>query len=195
MGQTRIDELLLRIRACRVCEKHLPLGVRPILTASSKSKIIVIGQAPGRVVHETGIPWNDKSGENLRAWMGVDRDTFYDANKIALIPMGFCYPGRGASGDLPPRKECAPLWHPGLMELLTQVELILLVGQYAQVRYLGADAGPSLTETVRNFHSYLPRYLPLPHPSPRNNIWKAKNRWFEGDVLPTLKARVQEVLG
>lgn len=189
-----MDELLREIRSCRVCEKFLPLGPRPILAASSKSRIVVIAQAPGRIVHETGVPWNDKSGDNLRKWMGVDRSTFYDPEKFALMPMGFCYPGRGKSGDLPPRPECAPLWHVRLLNLMTDVRLVLLIGQYAQKYYLREKAKSTLTETIHHFEEYLPNYFPLPHPSPRNNIWQAKNRWFAEKILPELKIRVKAAL-
>ena len=189
-----MDELLCEIRNCRVCEKFLPLGPKPIIAASSESRIVVVGQAPGRIVHETGVPWNDKSGDNLRAWMGVDRLTFYDPEKFALMPMGFCYPGRGKSGDLPPRPECAPLWHGRLLDKMEDVRLVLLVGWYAQRYYLRDTAKTTLTEIIRHFDSYLPDYFPLPHPSPRNNIWQAKNRWFAENVLPELKIRVKAAL-
>lgn len=189
-----MDNLLCEIRNCKVCEKFLPLGAKPIIAASSKSRIVVIGQAPGRIVHETGIPWNDKSGDNLRAWMGVDRTTFYNPDKFALMPMGFCYPGRGKSGDLPPRPECAPLWHQPLLDMMHDVKLVLVIGQYAQQYYLRDKAQRTLTETVHHFETYLPHYFPLPHPSPRNNIWQAKNPWFAEKVLPELKRRVQAAL-
>ncbi|UAY50871.1 uracil-DNA glycosylase family protein [Ferruginibacter albus] len=175
-----------------MCEKHIE--VNPIISASKKSKIIIIGQAPGRLVHKTGIPWNDKSGDNLRKWLGVDKDSFYNADLFALIPMGFCYPGKGRSGDLPPRPECAPLWHNKLFSFIKDAQLVLLVGQYAQNYYLKDRAKPTLTETVRNFKTYLPYYLPLPHPSPRNNIWQAKNKWFEKELLPTLQKEVKAIV-
>lgn len=189
-----MDKLLQDIAACRLCELYLPLGANAVVSASAESKIVVIGQAPGRIVHQTHIPWNDKSGDNLRRWMGVDNETFYDPKKIALIPMGFCYPGRGKSGDLPPRPECAPLWHPKLFELMTNVKLTLLVGQYAQKHYLGSRAKNTLTDTVKHYYSYLPSYFPLPHPSPRNNIWQAKNKWFAEEVLPELKTQINLIL-
>ena len=189
-----MENLLKQIKACKVCEQHLESGVNPVVTASINSKIIIVGQAPGRIVHKTSIPWNDKSGDNLRAWMGIDRETFYDTEKIALIPMGFCYPGTGKSGDLPPRKECAPLWHSKLIELIPHAKLILLVGQYAQNHYLGDGVQPTLTETVQIYQRYLPQYFPLPHPSPRNNIWQAKNIWFQAEVLPELRKRVKKLL-
>ncbi len=189
-----MKRLLTQIRNCRECEKHLDLGANPIIAASSKSKIIIIGQAPGRIVHTTGIPWNDKSGDNLRAWMEMDKQTFYNEDLIALMPMGFCYPGAGKSGDLPPRTECAPLWHDRLLMLMSNVKLVLLIGQYAQDYYLGSKAKGSLTETVQSFKDYLPKYFPLPHPSPRNNIWQAKNKWFGIKVLPELKRKIKNIL-
>ncbi len=189
-----MHHLLQEIRQCHVCEKHLPHGVNPVLAASPLSKIALIGQAPGRVVHNTSVPWDDKSGDNLRNWLGIDKSKFYDADLIALIPMGFCYPGTGKSGDLPPRPECAPLWHNKLWAFMPNVELVLLIGQYAQNYYLGNTAKATLTETVENFQTYLPKYFPLPHPSPRNNIWQAKNAWFGTDVLPELKRQVQAIV-
>jgi uracil-DNA glycosylase len=187
-------KLLEQIRNCKECERHLEFGCNPIIAATPKSKIIIIGQAPGRIVHDTGIPWNDKSGDALRDWLGIDQPTFYDASIIALIPMGFCYPGTGKNGDLAPRTECAPLWHGKLLKLMKHSKLILLVGQYAQDYYLGNMAKRTLTETVHQFKAYLPQYFPLPHPSPRNNIWQAKNKWFKRDVLPELKVKIQEIL-
>lgn len=189
-----MDALLKEIRDCRVCEAFLPLGPNPVLSAHSNSKIVLIGQAPGLKVHKTGIPWDDKSGENLRSWMGVDANIFYNPKQIALIPMGFCYPGKGKSGDLPPRKECAPLWHNKLLEQMKHVQLTILVGQYAHGYYLGKSAERTLTETVRNFENYLPNFFVLPHPSPRNNIWLAKNPWFKNEVLPELKLCVANIL-
>ncbi len=164
----------------------MKLGVRPVVSAHPESKIVIIGQAPGIVVHRTGTPWDDKSGDNLRNWLGVDKDTFYNPKKIALIPMGFCYPGKGKSGDLPPRKECAPLWHDALWEQMNQVQLTILVGKYAQDYYLKTPR-KTLTERVKNYKDYLPDFFVLPHPSPRNNIWQARNRWFGEEVVPELK--------
>ena len=189
-----MEPLLTQIRHCTVCAAHLPHGCRPVMDAHPDSRLVIVGQAPGRRVHESGVPWDDPSGDNLRAWLEVDRDTFYDPKKIALIPMGFCYPGTGRSGDLPPRKECAPLWHPPLFEAMRSVELILLVGQYAQGYYLGPEVKKNLTETVRNFRSYLPKYFPLPHSSPRNNIWQKKNPWFKEELLPNLRGRLRSLL-
>ena len=189
-----MDQLLLEIKNCKECKPYLKDGVHPIIAASSKSKLVIIGQAPGRVVHHTGIPWNDKSGDNLRNWLGIDKPTFYDTDIIALMPMGFCYPGSGKTGDLPPRPECAPLWHNKLLTLMPDAKLILLIGQYAQAYYLGNTIKSSLTETVHHYKSYLPKYFPLPHPSPRNNIWQAKNEWFAQDVLPELKKQINHIL-
>jgi len=186
--------MLSKISGCTVCVPHLELGPRPVLSAHKESRIIIIGQAPGTVVHKSGVPWEDKSGDNLRNWMDVNKETFYDPKKIALIPMGFCYPGKGKSGDLPPRKECAPLWHPSLLEQMTEVKLILLVGKYAQDYYLKEQAKKNLTETVRNYKEYLPNYFALPHPSPRNNIWQAKNDWFKLEVIPKLQEVIKETL-
>jgi uracil-DNA glycosylase len=189
-----MKNLLHEIANCRVCESFLELGSRPIVTASESSRIVIVGQAPGLAVHQSGIPWDDPSGDNLRKWMQVDKTTFYNPEKIALIPMGFCYPGNGKSGDLPPRKECAPLWHKKLFDKMHHVKLIILVGKFAQAWYLDGRLKKNLTETVRNFNDYLPRYFVLPHPSPRNNIWQAKNEWFRKTVLPELQKNVQEAL-
>jgi uracil-DNA glycosylase len=189
-----MKQLLQQVKNCTVCAAHLKDGANPIIAAAPKSKIIIIGQAPGRIVHNTGIPWNDKSGDNLRNWLGIDKAVFYNTNLIALMPMGFCYPGTGSSGDLPPRPECAPLWHAKLLQKMKGAELTLLIGQYAQNYYLGKNAKDNLTETVRNFKNYLPLYLPLPHPSPRNNIWQAKNDWFGKEVLPELRKRVSAII-
>lgn len=184
-----MERLLEQIRQCRVCEQHLPLGPRPVVQASSQSRILIIGQAPGTKVHETGIPWNDPSGDELRRWLNMGRDLFYNPAIIAIVPMGFCYPGRGRSGDLPPRPECAPLWHAPLLALMPNIELTLLIGQYAQNYYL-KDKPKTLTETVRKRHHFLPKYFPLPHPSPRNRYWRMQNPWFETDVIPELRERV-----
>jgi len=187
-----MHDLLSQIRNCTLCAPYLADGPNPIVQASRQSKIVVVGQAPGRIVHASGIPWDDKSGDNLRKWMGVEKADFYNAEKIALVPMGFCYPGTSKSGDLPPRPECAPLWHSKLMDSMPYAVLILLVGQYAQGYYLKAKS--DLTSTVRNFEEHLPTYFPLPHPSPRNNIWLAKNPWFGEEVLPRLKSVVKDLL-
>lgn len=189
-----MQPLLQQIRKCTICEPHLELGVRPVLSADVQSKILIIGQAPGLAVHQTGIPWDDKSGKNLRNWMDVDNDTFYDPTIFGIIPMGFCYPGKGKSGDLPPRKECAQQWHQAIWNQLPNVRLTLLIGKYAQDYYLPKTKKRNLTETVKNFRDYLPHFFVLPHPSPRNNIWQAKNKWFKIDVLPALKDQIQQII-
>lgn len=187
-------ELLKEIRSCTVCAPYLEHGPRPVLTAHAESRIVVVGQAPGMAVHRSGIPWDDKSGENLRTWMGISSDDFYDERKVALVPTGFCYPGKGKSGDLPPRKECAPLWHRKVFDDMTNVRLTMLVGSYAQGYYLGDNKKKTLTETVRSYREYLPEYFVLPHPSPRNNIWRAKNPWFDEEVIPALQQAVAREL-
>jgi len=163
-----LETLLAAVRACRACEAYLPLSPRPVLRAGSTARILVVGQAPGIRVHTTGIPWNDPSGERLRAWMGVDRHVFYDESRIAIIPMGYCYPGRGNGGDMPPRRECATLWLDQLLARLPRIELTLLIGQHAQRHFLGSRRKSSLAATVRAWPEYAPHYVPLPHPSPRN---------------------------
>ncbi len=189
-----LADLLQEIKSCRVCEDKLPLGCRPVLSAHSKSKILVVGQAPGIRVHNSGIPWNDPSGVNLRKWLDVSDDLFYSPQFFAIVPMGFCYPGTGKNGDLPPRKECAPLWHEPLRNGLPNIKLTLLIGQYAQKHYLRKSCKKNLTETVRNYKEYLPDFFVLPHPSPRNNIWQKKNPWFKEEVLPNLKQRVSNLV-
>lgn len=189
-----MDRLLSEISACTVCTAHLPLIPRPVVSASPTSKILIIGQAPGTKVHASGIPWNDASGKRLREWMGVDSETFYNTSNIAIVPMGFCYPRKGSSGDLPPRPECAPLWHQLLLHQMKEIQLTLLIGQYAQRYYLKDQAESTLTETVRNFEHYLPEFKPLPHPSPRNNIWLKKNLWFEANLIPILISKVASSL-
>lgn len=190
-----LDALLRDVRACRICEGVLPLGPRPVLRASVTARILVVGQAPGTRVHETGVPWNDPSGDRLRAWMDVDRETFYDEARIAIVPMGYCYPGRNArGGDLPPRPECAQHWLPRLLALLPHIEFTVLAGQYAQRHYLGERAKGPLSETVRRWREFFPRYLPVPHPSPRNTNWLKNNPWFEKEVVPSLRKRVRELL-
>ena len=168
-------------------------GVNPVISVSEKSRIIIIGQAPGSVVHRTGIPWDDKSGDRLRSWLGVSKEAFYNEDLFALIPMAFCYPGKGKSGDLPPRPECAPQWHDLVLNQIEKKELIILIGTYAQQYYLKKLVKKNLTTTVKNFADYLPNYLPLPHPSPRNNIWLKKNEWFEAAVIPELKNRIKMI--
>lgn len=189
-----MENLLSQIKNCQLCKAHLVHGVNPVVTASNNSKILIVGQAPGRVVHETGIPWNDRSGDTLRKWLEVDRDTFYDTNLFAIMPMGFCFPGAAKTGDLPPRKECAPLWHQQLLDQMPNLELTILIGLYAQKYYLGKNALKNLTENVNHFESFLPEYFPLPHPSGRNNIWLAKHPWFPQVVLPELQQRVKKII-
>lgn len=191
---TKIDKLLKEIRACRVCEAHLPLGPQPVLRASASARILIAGQAPGRRVHETGIPWNDPSGDRLRVWLGMTREQFYDDKRIAIVPSGFCFPGSGPRGDAPPRPECAPLWHPQLAELMPHIRVRLLIGRYAQAYYLARRCKKSLRETVLAYRDYLPIDFPLPHPSPRNRMWLKQNPWFESDIVPLLRAQVAAAL-
>ncbi len=188
-----MDKLLQEIRSCTICAEFLPEGPNPIVAGTEQSSLLIIGQAPGRRVHESGIPWNDPSGDQLRDWLDMDKRTFYDANQVALMPMGFCYPGTGKSGDLPPRPECAPNWHLKLLEALKGVKLTLLVGQYAQKYYLQNRFKTNLTETVRSYLDFTPKFLPLPHPSPRNRIWMKRNEWFGKEVLPYLKEKVKQL--
>lgn len=195
MKTDRLDNLLTEIRACRICEKHLLLGPRPVVQASATSRLLIVSQAPGRKVHDSGVPFNDVSGERLREWMGIDKATFYDPGRVAIVPMGFCFPGSGKSGDLPPRPECAPTWHPRLLPLLTQVQLTLAIGQYAQTGLLGSTRAATLTDTVRDWRTHLANgVLPLPHPSPRNRPWVIHNPWFESELLPVLRQRVHAAL-
>ncbi len=189
-----LDCLVEKIEACRICEAHLPLGANPVLRVSSDAKLLVAGQAPGTRVHNTSIPFNDPSGDRLREWMDIDKSDFYDVRKVAIVPMGFCYPGKGRSGDLPPRKECRLHWHEQLFNRMPNIELILAIGQYAQHYHLKDRCFKSLTETVKHWREYSPKVIPLPHPSPRNNLWLAKNAWFEAEVLPTLQARVKALI-
>ena len=192
--KAQFDDIVGKARACRLCAAHLPLGPRPVFQVDTKARILIAGQAPGRRVHETGIPFNDPSGERLRAWMGVDAATFYDPKKIAILPMGFCYPGTGKSGDLPPRPECAAAWREKILHELRGVTLTLVIGQYAMEWHLGPRAKVTLTDTVHAWREYQPKLWPLPHPSPRNNIWLKKNPWFEHDVLPGLRRQVKTAL-
>ena len=191
-----LETLLEEIRACTVCRAHLPLGPRPVVRASTSAKILIIGQAPGTRVHETGVPWNDASGERLRAWMDLDHADFYDTARIAIAPMGFCYPGRAKNGgDNPPRPECAPLWHERLCAELPNIELTLLVGAYAQKHYLGRRRYKTLGETVRHWRDFGPAFLPLPHPSWRCTGWLKKNPWFETEVVADLREQVRRLMG
>jgi uracil-DNA glycosylase len=190
---TSLESLLTEVRACSLCAEHLPLGPRPVLQIHRSARILIAAQAPGRKVHETGVPFNDPSGDRLRTWLGVSREVFYDDRQIALVPMGFCFPGTGKSGDLPPRSECATAWRSPLLAHLKQIQLTLVIGQYAQAYHL-PKAGKSLTEVVRDWQKYWPHTIPLPHPSPRNNIWLKRNPWFEQELLPPLRDWVLEVL-
>ncbi|MBB1336401.1 MULTISPECIES: uracil-DNA glycosylase family protein [unclassified Pseudoalteromonas] len=187
-------QLIDQVSKCVICEPHLPLGARPVIQFNPNARILIAGQAPGIKVHETGVPFNDASGNRLREWLGLTRDEFYDANNIAILPMGFCYPGRGKSGDLPPRKECAPAWREQLLAALPNIELTIVLGKYAQAYHLPETKKMPLTELVKSWREYWPNYLVLPHPSPRNNIWLKKNPWFEQDVLPELGKRIATIL-
>ena len=188
------DDLLAQVHACTLCEAQLEHGVRPVLQVSSGASILIAGQAPGAKVHASGIPFDDASGDRLREWMGIGRDIFYDAQQVAILPMGFCYPGKGRSGDLPPIPLCAETWRDRLLASLPNIGLTLAIGQYAQAWHL-SDKEINLTETVRRWATAGTDVIPLPHPSPRNNIWLKKNPWFEADVLPALRRRVQNALG
>ena len=188
------DRLLDEVRSCALCAAFLPLGPRPVLQVHPDARILIAGQAPGNRVHRSGIPFDDPSGDRLRGWMGVDKATFYDERRIAILPMGFCYPGTGKSGDRPPRPECAMTWRARLLAIMPDIRLTLVIGQYAQTWHMKDSAKANLTETVQAWHAYWPEVLPLPHPSPRNNIWLKRNAWFEHEVLPSLKTHVQKIL-
>ena len=195
MPQTRLDAVLAEIRACTVCAAELPLGPRPVVRGKRSARLLIISQAPGTKVHETGLSFNDRSGDRLRQWLGVDRETFYDESRIAIMGMGFCYPGRYAKGgDLPPRPECAPLWHEKMLAVLPKIELILLVGSYAIDYYIGAKAKQRMSDTVAAWREYGPRYLPLPHPSWRTIMFERANPWFEENLLPELRRRVKKLM-
>jgi uracil-DNA glycosylase len=189
-----MKKLIEEIKACTVCKHFLPYSPRPVFSVSKDSKILIIGQAPGQKVHGSGIPWDDLSGNELRRWLGVSKEQFYNTKLFGLMPMGFCYPGKNATGDLPPRTECAPLWHHKLLANMNAVKLILLIGQYSQKFYLDDKFKPTLTENVKNYREFLPKYLPLVHPSPRNKIWQKKNPWFELEVVPQLRKIVKKIL-
>ena len=193
MSRTPFKNLLTEVRACRICEAELPLGPNPVLRASSMARILIIGQAPGTRVHETGIPWNDPSGERLRDWMQIDREQFYDESQIAIMPMGFCYPGKGKSGDLPPRPECAAHWHKQLLAEMPDIELTILIGKYAQNHYLHSQR-QTLAETVSHWQDCPSGLFPLPHPSPRNLRWFRNHPWFENEVLPAFRNRLAAIL-
>jgi uracil-DNA glycosylase len=187
MKMKSLSKLIKEVRQCDVCVGCLPLGPSPIIQVNSGARLLIIGQAPGLKAHQTGIPWNDASGERLREWLGLTPEAFYDEKKVAILPMGFCYPGKGKRGDLPPRKECFNLWHNEFLSNMPKLELVLLLGSYAHKSYLKKDRKNSLTETVRAWKEYLPRYIPFPHPSPLNNIWLHKNNWFKGNMLPSIR--------
>lgn len=187
--------MLAEVAACQICAGRLPHAPRPVVQVSETARLLIAGQAPGRRVHATGLPFNDPSGDTLRRWMGVDRETFYDASKIAILPMGFCYPGTGRSGDLPPRPECAPAWRQAFLDRMPQIVLTLVIGQYAHAWHLGSGTGTRLAETVGNWRMFWPEILPMPHPSPRNRLWLRKNAFFEAEVVPALRARVSAILG
>jgi uracil-DNA glycosylase len=189
-----LSKLLTDVRACTICAAHLPQGPRPVLQADARARILIAGQAPGSKVHASGVPFDDASGERLRQWMGLSREEFYDPKLVAILPMGFCYPGTGGSGDLPPRKECAAQWRAQLLRAMPLIELTLVIGQYAMAWHLPGEATKNLTETVRAWQQHWPAVLPLPHPSPRNNIWLKANPWFELDVVPAVQARVRSLL-
>lgn len=193
-GET-LAQAMAAARACTACAGELPLGPHPVFRASATARLLIVGQAPGTRVHETGIPWNDRSGDRLRDWLALDHDAFYDEGRIAILPAGFCYPGRyERGGDLPPRPECAPLWHRRLTAHMPEIRLTLLVGQYAQAHYLGHRRQRSLTATVAAWRDYLPEFLPLPHPSWRNTAWLKKNPWFEEELLPVLRQRISTLI-
>ncbi len=189
-----MKKLLAEISLCIICKKHLPFAPRPVLQAGPNAKIVIIGQAPGLKVQQSGKPWDDASGKKLREWLGVSDEIFYDSKKIALVPMGFCYPGKGASGDLPPRPECAPKWHMQLLTAMKKAELIILIGQYSQNYYLSSKAKENLTATTKAYKDFLPKYFPLPHPSPRNRFWLVNNTWFEKETVPLLQKKVNVIL-
>ena len=189
-----MDKLLIEIRSCTTCKIFLPNKPKPIIQASSQSKILIIGQAPGQKVQDSGIPWDDLSGNELRRWLGVSKEQFYNPQLFALMPMGFCYPGKSTSGDLPPRPECAPQWHNKLLVEMKNIKLILLIGQYSQKFYLTDNLKPTLTENVKSYKEFLPKYLPLVHSSPRNKIWQKKNPWFEQQLIPVLQKKIKQLL-
>ena len=194
MSAENLTSLLKAVRACTACAAHLPHGPRPIVQAGASARLLIVGQAPGTRVHASGIPWDDASGERLRDWMGIDKTTFYDPDQVAIIPMGYCYPGKGLSGDLPPRRECAELWLDRLLASLPSIELTLLIGQYAQRHFLGRAAAGGVGQTVASHAQFAPAVIPLPHPSPRNVAWFLRNPWFEAELLPNLRRQVSKVL-
>lgn len=189
-----LDKLLADIRACRICAEYLPLGPRPVLRVSRTAKLLIIGQAPGTRVHESGVPWDDASGERLRGWLDMKPEVFYDESRVAILPMGLCYPGSNPrGGDNLPRPECAPAWHSRVLEFIPEVKVTLLVGAYAQKHYLGPAAGKTMTETVRAWRNHLPGVFAIPHPSWRTKGWQRKNPWFEKEILPELRRRIKKL--
>jgi uracil-DNA glycosylase len=193
MNTESLNGLVTQVRACTICAPHLPNGVRPVVQANSKAKILIAGQAPGRRVHASGIPFDDPSGDRLRDWMGVTPKQFYNSELFAIVPMGFCYPGTGKSGDLPPRPECAATWRARLLRQLPGIETSLVIGKYAHEYHFGKN-NLTVTKLVENWQQYWPRQIPLPHPSPRNNIWLKKNPWFEAEVVPVMRAHITSLL-
>ena len=189
-----LDALLTQVRACQLCAAHLPNPPKPVIRVGLDAKILVVGQAPSTRVHATGLPWNDASGKRLRSWLQIEPEIFYDTRYLSIMPMGLCYPGKGKSGDLPPRPECAPLWHSQVLAELPQIQLKLLIGQYAQRYYLGKNGYKTLTDNVKHWAEFMPDCLPLPHPSPRNQLWLKRNPWFEQDVVPVLRQRVKQLI-
>ncbi len=190
-----LHKLTTEVRGCTLCAAHLPLQPKPIFQISPSATILIAGQAPGRKAHDSGIPFSDPSGDRLRQWMGIDRTVFYDATRIAIVPMGFCFPGTGTGGDLPPRPECAAAWRQRLLNQLPNLQLTLVIGSYAQNWHLPDTAKQGVTDVVSAWRSHWPRVLPLPHPSPRNQRWLRNNPWFAADELPALRAQVGRVLG
>ncbi|MFC4633830.1 uracil-DNA glycosylase family protein [Dokdonia ponticola] len=183
-----MKNLVTSIQSCTVCKAHLPVTPNPIFRIHPKARVVIISQAPGSIAHQSSVPWKDPGGRQLRLWLDCDEETFYDPTKVAIVPMGFCYPGKGKTGDLPPRPECAPLWHEVVLNSMPETKLVILIGNYSQKYYLKKTRKKNLTETVRHFQEYLPEVFPLPHPSPRNRFWLTKNPWFDTDVLPRVQS-------
>lgn len=193
-NEDTLKELLVQVRNCTLCSEDLPLGPNPILSAHSKSKIVLLSQAPGRIAHELSRAWDDPGGKQLRKWLNVTEEQFYNPENFAIVPVGFCYPGKAKTGDLPPRPECAPLWHNLVLEKMPNVSLTILIGTYAQKYYLKENVKKTVKETVGEYQAYLPKYFPIPHPSPTNRFWKVKNPWFEELVVPELQQKIKEII-
>ena len=193
INMTEFKKLVTEVKSCSICKNKLPAGVRPVFQLHPKAQILIAGQAPGRKVHESGIPFDDASGNRLREWLGINHEIFYNPEKVAILPMGFCYPGTGKNGDLPPRPECEPAWREQLLQQLPNLKITLVLGKYAQ-KYHFEKESASLTELVKSWKQYWPSVVPLPHPSPRNNIWLSKNQWFETELLPKLQKRISSIL-